>query len=322
MSSNYIYTAHDACDYLMQSTGGGAQDQEHRVIRAAVHHSYRDVTNARDWLWYVTEATLTIVSGENTYLLPDDCQNVDALIPPDRTTITSYITPAEWVRLEKDQLTLGEPVWWTVMKSTDPANYNRWELRIAGKLPDGTELRYTYRRRPKPLTLMGYESQARTGYASVAADAVTGKNTNFPLRCVGAVLRVGTPANYPEPLSGFYPYQEQSRIKSRDSETGLTLETPIGAYTDCRFVISDYLDVSPSMYTALLTGAEMWMARMTGKNIEGAVGLYQRDMKLAMEQDVIAPMSGRRAPYNANPDAPNQPAYAGAYTPLGPDGGV
>ena len=316
------YTAHDAIEYLMQSAGGGAQDQEHRVLRASLHHSYRDVTTSKDWLWYVTETSFTTEQDKNSYLLPEDCNNVDALIPPDRTTITSYISPAEWVRLEQSELTLGEPMYWTVMKSTDPKTFDRWEIRIAGQVKAGTELRYTYRRRPKPLTLMGYETQCRTGYVSVAGAAVTGENTNFPVRCAGAVVRIGTPSNYPEPLSGFYPYQEQSRIVTRDGDTALTVEIPfVGTYTKCRFVISDWLDVSPGMFTAVLTGAELWMARMLGKDIQGALTMYQRDWKLAAEQDVIAPISGRRAPYDRIPDGSN-PAYAGSYTPMGPDGGV
>jgi hypothetical protein len=28
-----MYTAYDAIEYLMSSTGGGAQDREHRVLR-------------------------------------------------------------------------------------------------------------------------------------------------------------------------------------------------------------------------------------------------------------------------------------------------
>jgi hypothetical protein len=317
------YCAQDAIDYLMQSVGGGAQDQEHRVLRAAVHHSYRDVAHAKDWLWYVSESEVTIDANQNTYLLPVDCVNIDALIPQDRTTITAYITPAEWVRREQDSWTLGEALYWTITKSTDPKNFDRWELKIGGRLPAGMTLRYTYRRRPKPLTLMGYETQVRTGFVTVNGTSVTGTNTNFPGRCVGAVLRVGTPQNHPEPLSGFYPYAEQSRIELRGGPASLTLENPMDAtHADCRFVISDLLDVSPGMFTAVLTGAEVWVARMTGKPIDAAVALYTRDLKLAMEQDVIAPISGRRAPYDRVPDATQAP-YAGVYTaPLGPDGGA
>jgi hypothetical protein len=317
------YCAHDAISYLMDSAGGGSQDQEHRVLRASVHHSYRDVCNAKDWLWHVSTGSVSVSSTDNTYVLPEDCKSVDAIVLPDRTTVTSYVTPAEWLRLEQSTLTLGEAVYWTVRKSTDPQAFDRWELCIGGRFPKTTEIQFTYRRTPKPLTLMGYETQVRTGYATILGGRrVEGTSTNFPERCVGAIFRVGTPGNYPEPLSGFYPYQGQARIKERQGDEVLLLESDIvGTHTKCRYVISDYLDVSPGMFTAVLTGAEMWAARMQGKDISAALGLYQRDLKIAMENDVIAPVSGRRAPYDRTPDAVTT-QYAGTYAPLGPDQGA
>jgi hypothetical protein len=169
---------------------------------------------------------------------------------------------------------------------------------------------------------MGYETQCRTGYATVAGDVVTGTNTNFPLRCVGSIFRIGTPGNYPEPLSGMYPYAEQAKIESRTDADSLVLEMPLsGAYADCRYVISDHLDVSPNMFTAVLTGSELWLARLMGKNVDGAAAMFQRDLKMAMEQDVISPISGRRAPYDRTPDSPAAPYAGGGYS-MGPDGGT
>jgi hypothetical protein len=316
-------TAHDVVEYLMQTVGGGSQDQEHRVLRAAVHHSYRDVVYARDWLWLVSEGSITTLANDNTYVLPEEVKNIDALVLPDRTTVTSYITPAEWLRLEQNNITLGEAVYYTVCKSTDAIDFDRWELKIAGRLPAGTVIRYTYRRAPKPLTLLGYETSCRTGFITAAGTTVTGISTNFPARSVGAILRIGTPSNYPEPLSGFYPYVSQHRIKTRGTDgKSLTLDTSAGTVTDqTRYVISDYLDVSPGMFTAILTGAELWAARLMGKDVNAALGLYQRDLKIAMENDTVTPLSGRRAPYDRIPDAANT-AYAGSYTQMGPDQGA
>ena len=39
------------------------------------------------------------------------------------------------------------------------------------------------------------------------------------------------------------------------------------------------------------------MARLLGKSIEGAMALYQRDLRLAFEQDAVAPISGQRMMY-------------------------
>jgi hypothetical protein len=47
-----------------------------------------------------------------------------------------------------------------------------------------------------------------------------------------------------------------------------------------------------SMHNALLSGAEYWLARMRGTKPDNAFALYQRDLKLSMEGDQLAPYSG------------------------------
>jgi hypothetical protein len=49
-----MYTAYDAIEYLMSSTGGGAQGREHRVLRQGLFHAYRDLVSVRDWKWHQT----------------------------------------------------------------------------------------------------------------------------------------------------------------------------------------------------------------------------------------------------------------------------
>jgi hypothetical protein len=302
------YAAQDVMEYLMASTGGGAQDSEHRMLRAAVHNAYRDVAHAKDWLWYVTDSALTNAAGGSgdgikTFTLPENVNNVDALIPPDRIAVTSYITPAEWKRLEAWALSASDPIYWTVMK--DPSMADRWQLRIAGTPQAGT-FYFTYRRKPQPLRYMGYETACRN-------------NSLTSSSAPGAVKRYGTAANFPESLFGIYPFLAQERLGLSGSMIG---SPPSGAKT----VVSDYLDVSENMYTAVLSGAEMWLARLMGKNVEGAMGVYQRDLRMAMEADVVAPISGRRTGTDRHPDMPS-PAYAGTartmgyYSQSGPDTG-
>lgn len=54
-----IYTAQDVVDFLLTSTGGGAQDGEHRAVRQAVINAHREVTQARNWLWHTKTGVLT-----------------------------------------------------------------------------------------------------------------------------------------------------------------------------------------------------------------------------------------------------------------------
>lgn len=305
------YAAQDLIEYMMNTTGGGAQDSEHRLIRSAAHHAYRDIVNVREWQWHRTETPLPeAVAGSNgrIFILPENVNTVDAIVTFDGVNVASYITPNEWRKLENRSQTSGEPIYWTVMRS--PTAAGRWQLMLAGALPSapaGKSYYITYRRRPPPLKYMGYEPVCRN-------NSLTSSNA------AGAVKRYGTADNFPESLAGVYPYTAQEILGLTGSLDGTP---PANAKT----VVSDYLDVSENMYTALLSAAEMWLARLQGKNVEGAMAVYMKDLRMAMEQDVIAPMAGRRTGTPRYPEMysatfTGTPRNLGYYAPSGPDTGV
>ena len=63
-----------------------------------------------------------------------------------------------------------------------------------------------------------------------------------------------------------------------------------------KYAITDVIDASPQMYTAILSACEMWYARIAGKPYDAAMATFNRDLRLAMENDNVAPLSGR--PHN------------------------
>lgn len=284
------YAAQDVAEYLMSSYGGGSQDSEHRALRAAVHHAYRDLCTCRDWLWHVSEGT---VAGTGSFVLPEGVRNLDALIPPQTvSTPTIYVSPADWNRLNTKLPTLDSPVYWTVVRS--PLHADRWLLKLAGA-PASTTYSYTYRRLPSPIRYMGLDPAVRApGFAPA-----------------GAVRRYGTATHFPESLAGIHPYTAQEVIGLAGSMQGTA---PVGALT----AVSDFLDISSTMYTALLSGSEMWMARLLGKNVEGAMTVYSKDLRMACEADVVVPLSGLRSgAYDVS-----VARALGYYSPSGPDTGV
>ena len=290
------YAAQDIIEYLMNSVGGGAQDSEHRMLRAAAHNAYRDVMNVRDWNWHIAEATLaddaTAGSGNgvDTFTLPATVKNIDDLITPQNiSTPTVYVSPAEWYRVDIKIPSLTSPVYWTIIK--DPAAPDRWLLKLAGT-PAATTYKYTYRRRPVPLRYMGYEPVCRTTGFSVT----------------GAVKRYGTAEQHPDGLSGMNPYTAQEII----GMTGSLIGTPP---TGAKTVVSDYVDANDSMFSAILSSTEVWLAKLMGKNIEGAMTVYGRDLRLAFEADVIASMASTR-------NGGVFPRASEYYSPSGPDTGV
>lgn len=286
------YAAQDIIDYLMASTGGGVQDSEHRALRAAAHHAFRDVYSARDWLWYVTSGELEIGEGdaEKVFDLPANVSTIDALVPPDRTVVTQYVTAAEWKRRETWGLSSGGAVYWTIMKS--PASPDRWQIRLAGPPPqfaEGSSYTFTYRRRPGPLRYFGYEDVCRT--SGFGED--------------GMVRRYGTETNYPEGMFGIHPYVAQEIIGDAGSVIGTI---PGGSV---KTVVSDYLDIAEYMLTPVLTCAEMWLAKLNGKNVDGAYAVYRKDILQAFESDVVAPISGRVTGVVRYPEQNGAPYYLG-----------
>lgn len=60
-----------------------------------------------------------------------------------------------------------------------------------------------------------------------------------------------------------------------------------------KYAVTDVIDASSQMWTAMLSAAEMWYARVAGKPAADAMALFNRDIRIAMENDQVAPYSGR-----------------------------
>jgi hypothetical protein len=293
-----MYTASDVIEYLFATTGGGAQDQEHRVLRQALFHAYRDLVTVRDWRWYHATEVIDLRPDNLVTLriLPWGVQSVDSLQLTYPPITAEYVSPMEWERLNNTEQRQLVRLVWTVAPSRElPEHYevrilNGWNGR------PNQQCTLTYRRRPRDLRCTGWEPDNRTGTIAWDGAQATGTGTNWSNQAVGCVLRVsGDPKKAPESLAGMVPYRDEGLITGVNSGEFLTTWSPALNlnYTDTRFIITDYLDISPGMYTALLSGTEAWAARLLGKNIEGPSGVYARDLRMAFESDAVAPLSGR-----------------------------
>lgn len=238
-----------------------------------------------------TESGPASMTVQTFYELPAGLRNIDTLVTDTVGTLHSYVSPQEWQRLEINTRGTGEPYYYTIMRSD--VSPDRYQVRFVGVPTNGTIIHYTYRYTPRPIKYMGYEALARQGTVSAAGTTVTGTGTAFPEDAAGSVIRFGTPSSEPDPIGSLSPYLHQRVIESRGSSTSLTVDAPVTAAALTRYSISDPIDASPSMYTAILSAAEMWYARLAGKPGDAAVQMYGRDLRLAMENDTVAPLSGR-----------------------------
>lgn len=146
---------------------------------------------------------------------------------------------------------------------------------------------------------------------------VFGEGTAFPPNLVNCVLRIGTGVDEAEGIGSVTPYIYQNAITSRVNASKLLVDTALPVtLRNLKYAISQIIDCSPQMYTAILSACEMWYARLAGKAAGPVMEVYKRDLILAFENDVISPIGGRATTMIAP-----TPRTAGWYSPSFPDMG-
>lgn len=223
------------------------------------------------------------------YPLPSDFRNMDEPSNEYNWWSGLYLRPDEAMKLERVGNRSGRPWHWTILKDPDGSGY---VLKLVGYPTSKETLDFTYRRYPRAIKYSGHEAVVRAGTITAAGASITGSSTTFPADVAGSVLRVGTAADHPQTLSGMVPYSAETKILSRASTTSLATADSVEA-TACKYLITDPADVGRHMQTALYSACEYWLARIRGVKPDDAFGVYQRDLRLAMEQDQLAPLSGR-----------------------------
>lgn len=226
-----------------------------------------------------------------TYPLPADCRNIDE--PSDEFNWWSglYVSPDQAMKIARISHSVGKPYHWTIIK--DPAS-GGFAIQLVGYPNRIESIDYVYRRRARPLRYSGHEPNSRAGTIARTGTAVTLSGaTTFVSGFEGAILRVGDTANHPGSIESMTPYVSESKITAVGSTTSLTTDTSGTVAGSTKYLITDPVDVSRHMYTAVASGAEYWLARIRGSGAEKAFALYQRDLRLALEQDQLTPLSGR-----------------------------
>lgn len=224
------------------------------------------------------------------YPLPSDFRNLDQ--PSDEYHWWSgfYLTPDEAMKLERVSNSSGEPYHWTVIKDPDSSG---WAIKLIGYPTRQETIDFTYRRTARQIRYSGHESSARQGTISKASTTVAGSGTAFSTAMVGAVLRVGDTSSTPGPLASITPYAVEAKVLTVGSASSLTTETSAGASASTKYIITDPIDIPEHMHNCMYSAAEYWLARIRNQKADAAFAMYQRDLRLAMEQDQLAPLSGR-----------------------------
>ena len=224
------------------------------------------------------------------YPLPSDFKNMDE--PSDEFNWWSglYVTPDEAMKIERVSNSSGEPYHWTLINDPHGAS---WAIKLVGWPTAKETIDFTYRRTARPIRYSGHEAALRQGTISRSTTTVTGTGTAFSSAMVGSILRVGDVTNIPGPIESLTPWVSESRIATVGSSTALTTEDSGTVSGSTKYLITDPMDVAPHMQAALDSCCDYWLARIRGQAVDKMFQMYQRDLRLAMEQDQLAPLSGR-----------------------------
>lgn len=236
----------------------------------------------------VTDSVYTLY--RTVYALPSDFRNMDEPSDEYNWFSGSYLTQDQAMKMERISTLSGSPLHWSVIKDPDS---NGWAIRVYGYPTTVQTIDFTYRRTPRVLRLSGHEANSRVGTIERTGSAVTGTTTAFTAAMVGSILRVGDTSAVPGPQESLNPWVSESLITAYSSATAIT--APSGTIAgSTKYLITDPIDVAPHMQQAVRSGAEYWLARTRASDkVERAFSVYQRDLRLAFEQEQLAPHSGR-----------------------------
>lgn len=233
-------------------------------------------------------SAVSAVLYRSVYPLPSDFRNLDAPIDEASWAGFRYVSQDTAMKMERAQDIQGPPSYWTVLK--DPDGYG-YAVKVLGYPVDVETLDFTYRRMPRQIRLSGHEATSRAGTVSVSGTSVTGTGTSFSSNMVGSYLRVGTASAFPDTLGSLTPFSAEAKITAVASATSATIDTSL-SYSGVKYVVTDPVDAPEGMHNCMLSAAEYWLARMRGDGADKKFALYQRDLRLAMENDAVAPFSG------------------------------
>lgn len=233
---------------------------------------------------------------QTDYPLPADFRNMDEPSNEFNWWSGLYLKPDEAMKLERVGNRSGRPWHWTVLKNPNGSGHI---LKLVGYPTSQETLDFTYRRYPRQIKYSGHEPSMR--FSSITANDVLERTSNtfgqsFSASMVGSVIRIGTTTDFPGPIESLTPYVSEALIEQVTTLVGANDTALVNApdtVSGQKAIVTDPADVARHMEVALHSCAAYWLDRIRGGKAEQSFSTYQRDLRLALEQDQLAPLSGR-----------------------------
>jgi hypothetical protein len=265
--------------YLIVSSFGGPQDAEQKDIKQAVIRSYDELTTMRDWSYYHVHGRIILQSPYST-----------GTVTSSGTTVT--LTGGTWPTWAATgaYLKVGEEVCRVFTRASGSV------ITLAGGLAlkaDVTGQPYTLYRSvyalPGDFRNMDEPSDEYNWWSGLYVTPDEAMKLDRVSNSSGepyhwTVIKDPDGTGWAVKLVGYPTKLETLDFTYRRSAADISSLTP----TD-----TTRLDIPDFLSTAMHSAAEYWLARIRKTGEEKAYQFYQRDLRLALEQDQLAPLSGR-----------------------------
>lgn len=198
------------------------------------------------------------------YTLPADFKDMD---PPH--TENSYfnqrpVSLDSIMAFERHIRASSNPPRWYAL-GPDPNRYGQMAMYVQYEPNEAEGLRFFYRRFPRRLKY----SDSSTGTVGSSGTTVTASGNYFNADMVGSVIRFGSDGTTkPTGIRGLNPWKDQKIITAYSSATQVTVDSaPSVNHSGAKYVVSDPLDLRPTMIEPFLRGCE-WKLSLSRRNAE------------------------------------------------------
>ena len=211
-----------------------------------------------------SRGTKTYTWLRSSYTLPADFKDMD---PPH--TENSYfnqrpVSLDSIMAFERHIRASSNPPRWYAI-GPDPNRYGQMAMYVQYEPNEAEGLRFFYRRFPRRLKY----SDSSTGTVGSSGTTVTASGNYFNADMVGSVIRFGSDGTTkPTGIRGLNPWKDQRIITAYSSATQVTVDSaPSVNHSGAKYVVSDPLDLRPTMIEAFLRGCE-WKLSLSRRNAE------------------------------------------------------
>lgn len=265
--------------YLVVSSFGGPQDAEQKDIKQAILRAYDELTTIRDWAYYSVHGRIILQAPYAT-----------GTVTSSGTTVT--LTGGTWPSWAASgaYLKVGEEIARVATRTSDSVIVLDSTLKLKDNV---TAQPFTLYRTVYPLpSNFRNLDEPSDEYNWWSGLYIT---PDEAMKIERVSNSSGTPYHWTiikDPDSSGWAIKVIGYPTASDT-LDFTYRRGAASIADLAHDSSTTLDIAPHMGTAMHSAAEYWLARIRKTGEEKAFQLYQRDLRLAMERDTLAPISGR-----------------------------